>query len=326
MLLSISVLISIAFNIVFILCFGVLFHYYKKQEIKGITDGKYDIELIDRLIIERNKKNIKIKKILKIINYSLFCIIIILIVPLFIFTLINKIHGNVTMLDSNAYIVVASGSMSAKNKSNEYLFNSDDVRMSYQFDGGDVITIKKIYNKDDVKLYDVVCYYNPIVKKNIIHRIVGINDDGTYVMRGDANGGSLKNDQYFPSFDELVGIYNGKRAKKIGIVVLFLQSLLGIITTISILLCFIVIDINTKQINKKLKERTEKIKEAINIASPMIGEVKIYYHEYEYHFIDESNVIKSDINNDEYREKSKKVMIKTIIQQGEISSVDEIKI
>ena len=145
-------------------------------------------------------------------------------------------------------------------------------------------------------------------------------------MRGDANGGSLKNDQYFPSFDELVGIYNGKRAKKIGIVVLFLQSLLGIITTISILLCFIVIDINTKQINKKLKERTEKIKEAINIASPMIGEVKIYYHEYEYHFIDESNVKKSDINNDEYREKSKKVMIKTIIQQGKISSVDEIKI
>ena len=58
----------------------------------------------------------------------------------------------------------------------------------------------------------------------------------------------------------------------------------------------------------------------------MIGEVKIYYHEYEYHFIDESNVIKSDINNDEYREKSKKVMIKTIIQQGKISSVDEIKI
>ena len=276
MLLSISVLISIAFNIVFILCFGVLFHYYKKQEIKGITDGKYDIELIDRLIIERNKKNIKIKKILKIINYSLFCLLIILIVPLFIFTLINKIHGNVTMLDSNAYIVVASGSMSAKNKSNEYLFNSDDVRMSYQFDGGDIITIKKINNKDDVKLYDVVCYYNPIVKKNIIHRIVGINDDGTYVMRGDANGGSLKNDQYFPSFDELVGIYNGKRAKK--------------------------------------------------IASPMIGEVKIYYHEYEYHFIDESNVKKSDINNDEYREKSKKVMIKTIIQQGEISSVDEIKI
>ena len=99
MLLSISVLISIAFNIVFILCFGVLFHYYKKQEIKGITDGKYDIELIDRLIIERNKKNIKIKKILKIINYSLFCLLIILIVPLFIFT---------TFADKPTHIIISS--------------------------------------------------------------------------------------------------------------------------------------------------------------------------------------------------------------------------
>lgn len=51
-------------------------------------------------------------------------------------------------------------------------------------------------DKDDLKVGDIVGYQAPkdenaLFQKLVVHRIIGINDDGTYILKGDANLSSL---------------------------------------------------------------------------------------------------------------------------------------
>lgn len=74
----------------------------------------------------------------------------VVLIPLFIFSLINRFQNNVTMIGNRTVMVVASNSMSYKNEANSYLFD-DSLGLNNQFNTYDLIILEKVNNETDLK-------------------------------------------------------------------------------------------------------------------------------------------------------------------------------
>ena len=105
--------------------FTILYKSYATSQIAELRSGKKDIELIDEVIYERQTKVKRRRKVMKTIGTIVFYIIMIILVPLFIFSLVNRVQKNVTMIGNKTMMVVASGSMSMKNEANDYLITKN---------------------------------------------------------------------------------------------------------------------------------------------------------------------------------------------------------
>ena len=190
----------------FSLIFTILYSHYTKSFISEIDSGKCDLELLEKTISSEQPKKEKIKKITGLIKPVIFYISMALVIPLLMFALINKIQGNVTMISSNGVMVVASGSMSEKNKANDYLITNN---LNNQFDTYDIIVIQKIENQNELDVYDVIAFRDE-EGKHVIHRIIAkevIDGEIRYVTRGDSNN---SNDSYKPTFEDVIGKYSNK--------------------------------------------------------------------------------------------------------------------
>lgn len=51
---------------------------------------------------------------------------------------------------------------------------------------GDAVLVNKMYNTDNLKIGDIIAFYNND-SVLVIHRIIGINSNGTYITKGDYN-------------------------------------------------------------------------------------------------------------------------------------------
>ena len=188
----ISLIVTIVCLFSFSVVFTILFKNYYSHQINDVKEGKEDIALIENAILEEKKKNKKTTKAFnigfKILGWSLLGVVLVG----FSFSLYSRFSSNNMMLGDNAYIVIASGSMSYKNSANKYL---DTYDLDNQIQTYDIIEVKRYKEQSDVKLYDVVAFKN---KNNttIIHRIIEIRNDGTYLTKGDANEVSDMNNQY----------------------------------------------------------------------------------------------------------------------------------
>src|SRR5690606_30982739 len=117
--------------------------------------------------------------------------------------------------------VVATNSMSEINTRNTYLVENN---LTNQFSANDIVFFDKLPAESDLKVYDVVSYYDSTNDRLVVHRIIEIVDnDGAngYILRGDANPTS---DNKVLSYSDLRGIYNGEKIENLGIVVKFIQS------------------------------------------------------------------------------------------------------
>lgn len=253
---TITEIISLVITIIglasFAAIFTLLYRSNAKAQIADIEAGKRDSELLDEVIYERREEVKKQKKITAVLKTVFFYVIIIIFAPLFVFSIVNRITGNTMMIGNKTVMVVASGSMSEKNEVNTYLVSND---LNNQFQTYDIIVLEKVVNASDIQLYDVVAYKND-EGTNVIHRIIAINADGSYITRGDANNGS---DRYNPTFSDIIGRYNEQRARGIGILVMFLQSYAGIITIISLFYCLIMIDRVSERIQSAKNKRTKEL-------------------------------------------------------------------
>lgn len=294
---------------VFAILFIVLIKYYAKTSIDEIEKGDRDIEFINSLKHNKLEKVIKRKKIIKVVRNVLFYALLVVIIPFFAFSLINRLQNNTTMIGNHAMMVVGSGSMSFKNEKNPYLNDDSDTRFNYQFDYGDIIILEKVSSDEELSLYDVICYYNPEKGLNIIHRIINVKESTPikYVTRGDANDTS---DTYESTLSDIVGIYNGKVLKKVGLFILFLQSFAGIITILCLLICLFTFDYFNKKIGKAKSNRCHLLDivtcENINELQKSEKESKqiINYKGYNYHFDEDGNFIKlEEINQSNLEEK-----------------------
>lgn len=308
----ISLIVTIIGVFSFATIFTILYKSYATSQINEIKSGKKDIELIDEVIYERQEKIKKRKMVTKIVKSICFYLALLIIIPLFIFSLINRFQNNITMIGNKTIMVVASGSMSKKNDANAYL-NSNNL--NNQFQTYDIIVLEKVENASDLNKYDIIAYHND-QGINVIHRIIEI-EDGKYVTRGDANDAS---DKYHPTFNDVIGRYIGKKIPSIGIFIMFLQSYAGIITIISLIYCLIMIDKISNKINMAQKRRIEQLEDAIDYIDELeIEKIKaeyvetIYYKGYAYHFNESGFVEKTKIKDGPYLEKSNKTMIKEVI-------------
>lgn len=260
----ISLIVTILGTFSFSAIFTILYRAYAISMISEINIGKRDIEIIDEVIYERKDSVRRRKSILKTIKGVLFYLTLFIIIPLFIFSLINKFSGNKLMLGNKTIMVVMSGSMSEKNEANDYLVNEN---LNNQFNTYDIIFLSKV-DPNSLRVNDVIAFRNDS-GINVIHRIRRIvsepNDEGVmvrkFVTRGDANDAD---DTYHPSVDDVIGIYLNTRITNIGVFIVFLQSYAGMITVVSIIYCMIMIEKLSEKINKIQDKRAKLIEEVID--------------------------------------------------------------
>lgn len=297
--------------------FTILYQSYANAQIEEIKSGKKDIEIIDEVIYERKeevrKKKRKINIIKNIIYYTILCIV----VPLFVFSLINKINNNVLMINDKSMIVVASNSMSFKHESNKYLVENN---LNNQFSQYDIIILERVKNVSELKPYDVICFKND-KGINIIHRIKEIENgkEITFLTRGDSNNGD---DKYHPKFDDVIGRYTGVRIKGVGIFIMFLQSYAGIITIVSLVYCLIMIDRNSEKINKIQMKRASQLEQVIDYSKETSGinikakyQEVIYYKGYAYTFDENGLIEKKEIEDKLHQVQSQDKIIKEVINE-----------
>lgn len=321
-------LISIFATFAGIACFAavftILYLSYVKSATTQIETGKRDIELIDMALNERSEKTKRNRKIWNTVKTVLFVVFLAIIIPVFVFSLINRISNKPVF--GVTFMVVASPSMSEKNEVNTYLVEND---LNDQFDTYDIIFLRAVKSVDELKQYDVIAFVND-EGTNIIHRIVsvtGSGEDTKFVTRGDKND---VDDTYKPSFDDVIGVYTGKHIGFVGMLVLFLQSYAGIITVVAMLYCLIMIDHVSRKIEKREQQRLDQLLGAIEsdetTAKAMRAEFKetIYYRGYAYRFDESGFIDKSEIPQDE-EQPEEDTMLK-IIDDGSSTSSETILI
>ena len=296
--------------------FTILYVTYTNATISEFRSGKKDIELIDEAIYDNLAHVKKRREIIKTIKSIGFYGLMIIIIPIFAFSLLNKFNGNVTMLGNQGILVVASGSMSEKNEANGYLIENN---LNNQFNTYDTIVIKKVRYESDLALYDVIAFVDS-EGKTVIHRIIDIEfgTDGRihYETRGDSNNAS---DKFRPCIDDIQGKYTGKRIPIIGMFVLFMQSPIGIITVVGLLYCLFTTDRLTEKLFREQQKRLDKLSVAIDYENEtQLGVMEaqyyetIYYKGYLYKFNEEGFVDKEEITDKEILEKSNSSIIKII--------------
>ncbi len=281
----ITLFITVLCLISFCAVFTILFHHYYKSNIDAVSSGKEDIALIDNAIDEEKEKKNGAKKILKLIGKIFSYIFLGVIFCVFIFSLVSKIKGNTMLFGDSTMVVIASGSMSERN--NETI--KAHPELMNQFDTYDIIGISRYKSQDEVSLYDVIAYKN---KKDvtIVHRIVEINEDEktgeiTYLTQGDSNlyADNTNGSQYtgYLTYDKIIGKYDGRRMKGIGIFVIFLQSSAGIVTIVSVVYCLLMYDFLSNRYRKTIVERTNMLVKLIDydLSKEEIDDVVSDYHE-----------------------------------------------
>lgn len=274
-----GLVLSLLGFIIFAIIFTLVYRSYTKSYIKAIEDKNEDKNILDDLIRYNHPKNKKKRKIVKAIKNIIFYGLIILLIPFFIISLFSRIRGNILTFGDTGYLVVASGSMSQRN--NNYL---EENNLNNQFDTGDIIQIKRLSSSDTLKLYDVISFKDD-KGMNIIHRIIKIDENGTYTTRGDSNLGS---DTYHPNKSDVYGVYTDYKIPKIGYLVMFFKSNFGIMTVIALIYCLLMVEF----FNKKSEEKYEiRKKEIDDLISDKKLEYDILYDQLEKNRLDYEDVL-----------------------------------
>lgn len=292
--------------------FTILYGNYASMSIKELKSGKRDIELIDEVVYERQEKVKRRNEIVGTIKNVFFYLTLFIVVPVFIFSLISRFTNNAIMIGDRTVMVVASGSMSYKAETNDYLVTNN---LNDQFSKYDIIILEKVDSAAELKVYDTIAFVND-KGTNIIHRIKSIKYDGSYETRGDAVEVS---DSYNPVFPDVIGRYTGKKIGGIGMFVLFFQSYAGIITIVSLVYCLLMIDRISEKINKVQLERIEYLEKALGLLDETEAKAMqaaysetIYYKGFAYQFKDGEFISKDEIKDSLYLEKSSNTIIKEV--------------
>ena len=325
----ISLIITFVGVVSFAIVFTVLYRSYTKSTIQEVSTGQRDIDLIDMALYEKQKKNKKSTKILKMVKNVLFYTILAIVVPIFIFSIVNRFQGRTTMIGDKGIMVVASGSMSERHKNNDYLVEND---ITNQFNTYDIIVLEKVEAQEDIELYDVIAFKNN-KGVNIIHRVIDIRDvngEFRYVTQGDANADK---DDYTPNYGDVIGRYTNQRVKSLGIFIIFFQSYSGMITIASLIFCLVMIDRYNLQIENEQNKRLTHLGEIINqVNDDDIDNIKtsfketICYKGFVYHFDENGFVDKEELDDEEVSNKSEKAIIKIVEKENLSKEIEEIEV
>ncbi len=250
----------------FTVVFTVLFVNYRKFAVAEVASGKRDIELIELYFHEREKSVQIRKKALRILKVVIYTVLMAFITVCLVFTAFVRFSKDVP-IGTKSLMVVASGSMSEKNKLNDYLFTNN---LNDQFPTYAIIVLEKV-DTSKIKQYDVIAYRHPS-GKTYIHRIRSVEtaSDGkiTYRTRGDAvasDDQSSTTMNVVTTPDDVIGKYTGVYIPFLGAFVQFMQSAAGMVTVAALVFCLFMFDRNTQKINDAQDKRTDYLVKALDI-------------------------------------------------------------
>lgn len=241
--------------------FTIMYRTYANSAVADYKSGQCDVELIGETILENIERSKTAKRVMGVIKKVFIGILLAILVPALLMSVYSKVADGIAMIGGRGVIAVASGSMSEKNAANPYLANLDN-----QFNTYDMIVLQRVESPSELQLYDVIAFRDD-TGKNVIHRIVGFKATSSglkYITRGDSNNAD---DQYTPSFDDVLGEYTGQRLPLAGVFVMFLQSFSGIVTIVAIIYCLIMIEIVRNKIETAREDRLIFLQESIDFKS-----------------------------------------------------------
>lgn len=302
-----SIIVTAICLISFCLVFTFLFRSYYLSNIESITKGRDDVAIIEFALEEykESKNKSKKAKAKKIIGQTCSYTFLTLVLVFFGFSVYSRFFNNNLLFGNTGYVVISSGSMSQKNSANTYL---ETYHLNNQFNTYDIIGIEKYGSQDEVKLYDIVSFYgnNDVI---YVHRITKINDNGTYVTRGDSNNIDDTNRLYegYLTYDRIIGHYIEFRIQLVGVFVIFLQSNSGIITVISIIYCLLMFDHYKNKYDEAIENRKESLITDLEINLDELENVeetfiyknleKLYYRNFEYTYEEGKYINKLELSD-----------------------------
>ncbi len=150
--------------------------------------------------------------------------------------------------------VVQSASMSKKLEGNTYLTEN---HLNDQFNMYDIVLTYKLPAEMDLKLYDVVVY--EVDGELIIHRIIQIEEPNEkhpdcryFRLQGD----NVDRPDVFPvKYEQMRGIYTGKRISYVGSFVMFLQSFAGWLCMGFLIVALLIMPVLDASLYKKRAQR-----------------------------------------------------------------------
>ncbi len=262
--------------------------YVIKTSIKLIGLGAEDEIIITEY--EKAKKSAKITKALSIFDKVFTLVVCTLLIAFFGVSACVNIESTKAVGDIPVIQVVKSSSMESRYENNDYLFKND---LTDQISTFDLITVYKLPNEEDLKLYDIVVY--EVDNVLVIHRIVEIEEPNAehseryFRLQGDA---VHYPDKYPVKYSQMKGIYRGERIPFIGSFVMFMQSPAGYLCILLVLFVLIALPIAEKKILKAkmarliaigylsadgalasttlTKEETDSIKEVLEEKQPIV--------------------------------------------------------
>ena len=273
--------------------FTVLYRIYANSAVAEYESGKCDVDLIEETILYNAQNKSHYRRVLRRVKQVLLCVFVALLIPLLCISLYSKITSGIAMINGHGMIAVASGSMSEKNAANPYLQQNG---LDNQFDTYDMIFLEKVDSAADLQLYDVIAYVND-EGINVIHRIVGFQGNA-YITRGDSNNAD---DQYKPTFDDVLGRYTDRRVPYVGIFVMFLQSYSGIVTVLAVIYCLFMIEGVGNKLFDAREARLSILRDSIDFQSDVVRDESldatfvetVYFKDYAYTFDENGFVSKT---------------------------------
>ena len=264
--------------------------YFIKVSLKLIRLGAEDEKI--KIEYEKTLTLSKRTKALSFLDKVFSLVVCVLIMAVFGVSACVNVESTKIVGDVPVVQVVQSSSMATRYEGNEYLYKNNITDQIQTFD---LVTIHKLPDEMDLKLYDIVVY--EVDDMLVIHRIVGIEEPNDkhseryFVLQGDA---VHVRDKFPVTYSQMKGIYRGERIPFIGSFVMFMQSPAGYLCILLVLFVLIALPIAEKKIlNAKIarlieigyltadgalasqpltQEETESIKEVLEEKQPIIDD------------------------------------------------------
>lgn len=278
--------------IVFVLLAGIFTWftvYVIKTSVKLINLGAEDEKIKTEYV--KTKNATKRARALSIFDKVFSLVVCTLVIAFFGISACVNIESTKTVSDVPVIQVVKSASMATRYEENEYLFK---YNIQDQIKAFDLITVYKLPDEKDLKLYDIVVY--EVDDMLVVHRIVGIEEPNAehseryFRLQGDA---VHVPDKFPVTYNQMKGIYRGERIPFIGSFVVFMQSPAGYLCILLVLFVMFAVPIVEKRllkiklarlieigfitddgeiINEPLTQtETESIKEVLEEKEPIFG-------------------------------------------------------
>jgi len=225
-----------------------------RKERELVRSGARD-EAIKKTVQNQKKFSYKFLKTISTIIESLFSLVLLALIAASLYT--TYLNNDIQLFDFDIK-VVATDSMAEANPRNEYLAENN---LTNQFSANDIIFFSKLPAESDLKLYDIVSYFDETNDRLIVHRIIDIietSEGNQFVLRGDANRTS---DSRTILYSDLRAIYNGQKIEGLGLVVKFIQSPFALIAMAVMVYVLIIDSIFQKKLKQLDKSRYQAIKQ-----------------------------------------------------------------